>query len=129
MAIQIQMPNHLPDYETSLPAYGAVVGLPVGPGEIILQSAYGTDSGVSLSLTELGYRWNIPTPFFYFYLYGGAHYLFYAPDQGSHQFVGMQFGPGILFSFGDRMDIQIGLKGFFESQFMLAYTGVLSVRF
>ncbi len=124
--LKMLIPNNLPNFRTSVTAYGPSVSLLSKPHSVETQLSYGSNDGVTVYLAELSYRYEIDTPFFTFYLLTGAHYLFYSPlGAAAEKFPGIHFGPGVVLRFGSRVLLPLSIRVHFQKQSMIAAGGGL----
>lgn len=124
--LKMLIPNNLPNFRTSVTVYGPSVSLLSPPHSLETQLSYGSDSGVTVYLAELSYKYEVDTPFFTFYLLTGAHYLFYSPQAAlAEKFPGVHFGPGIVLRFASRVLLPLSVRVHFQKQSMIAVGGGL----
>ena len=123
LSLSILLPNRLPEFESNLLAYGPVIGIPIGKDALQIQGLYGYSTGLSLTLAELNYRFNIPTPFFSGFLLGGAHFLHYAFTGHNHDFFGGNGGLGFLLNMSRSFSMTLMMKVYLQDRAMLSFGG------
>ena len=117
------LPNRLPDFQTSLIAYGPTLGIPVGRDKIQVQAMYGATTGLSMSLAEMNYRFDIPTPFFTSFLLAGGHYLHYSFSGRGHDVWGMNLGLGFTLNMSRNFGLALSMKGYLQDRVMISFGG------
>jgi len=124
LVLQQLLPNHFPDFETSLLVYGPTIGIPVGNHTLQVQGLYGTGDGVSsLFLVETNFRLRGETPFFTAFVMAGIHLLHYSVSEVFREAFGGNAGIGFLIPMAHNFSFQLFLKAYLERKAMVSYGG------
>ncbi len=126
LSLQILLPNNLPDFSLSVPAYGIVASVPLGRDSIQVLAQYGSGEKFYLYSGEVNYALVLPTPFFTPFLLAGIHWMHYALSGVGHDNFGGNAGIGLLFPLSSDFQITLGLKSYLESRAIIAFGGGFS---
>lgn len=123
IALESLIPSKLPNFESSMPAYGVIAALPWGKDFVELQVMFGSTPGVTAKLFTAAYRLNIVTPHLNGFALAGAHFLSYATPGPDRNFFGGFLGLGSSIAMAQQFAIDVILKTYFQVRPMLAVGG------
>jgi hypothetical protein len=126
---QSLIPSGLPDFTTTLPVLGPVLGMPLLGGTLQVQGVWGGNgvTGLSLYLVETNYRRELMTPFFHAFVLVGAHYLHYGyPGGTTLDGPGVNAGIGLAFAMGEGFELSGALKAYLQNRTLLSFGGGFS---
>lgn len=126
LSVALLLPNHLPDFDTSLPTYGPLAAIFVGQDSIQIQALYGAKDGLSIYTVEAGYRLTASTPYFSGFALLGVHYLHYSFAQADHDYYGGNLGMGFSLSPTKSFDVRLELKSYFQERTVISSGGGFS---
>lgn len=123
LTFQVLLAGNLPDWVNSTSAYGVVGSMPVGDDAIQLQWQYASGNEFNLYLTEVNYRYLIPTPYFRLFALAGAHYLHYGLSGQNHDGPGGNLGIGVLVPLARDLHLSVSLKSYVRERSILSVGG------
>ena len=127
--IQTILPGQLPDFVSSLPVYGPILGIPFFGDNLQLQAFYGTLSDFWIYTFEANYRFNVATPFFTGFAQAGAHYMNYKRLANGHSYAGPNFATGVSFDMADNFDMNLLLKVYLQEHPLFSFGGGFALLF
>lgn len=129
LSIESLLPNQLPDFPSTVPVYGLLIGIPVFGHSLEAEGLYGANNGVTFYTGELAYRYEIETPFFIPFVLVGGHFSHYSYSGGSnHDFYGPLLGLGFLIPMGGSFDLSLLMKTYLPNLGVLGFGGGFSLR-
>lgn len=123
LTMQFLIPNSLPSFQLPVTAFGPHIGVPLFGSTLQVQGVYGGNEKVSLYNIEIAYRYNIFTPFFTAFVFGGVHYLHYGYQNDDHSFFGPMTGIGFYFPMAEFFSMGLGMKFYLPQKLMLGFGG------
>ncbi|MBI4403896.1 MAG: hypothetical protein HY537_07040 [Deltaproteobacteria bacterium] len=126
VSLALLLPNGLPDFDASMPAFGSTIGLRCGPGSIIVQGLYGSKEGITLYLLESGYQLPLSTPFFDSYVQAGLHHLRYSFASRENAYSGANFGFGFFLFTSKSFVLRLGAQLYFQARSIASICGGFS---
>ena len=123
LTLQYLVPNHLPDFEVPVTAFGIHIGIPVFSQTIQLQAVYGGGDKISLYNIEAAFRLNIPTPFFTSFVFAGGHYIHWGYARRDQSFFGPLTGLGFYFPMARNFKMGLGMKIYLPQKTILEFGG------
>ena len=123
LSMEVLVPNDLTDFQRTVPAMGPIATIPLGKDDIEIHIAYGSAQKISLFLSEVGYRYNVITPFIHPYFVGGIGYLHYGYAHNDHNFLTPLTGLGFWFSMTRNFQMNLAMKIYIPEKTILNFGG------
>jgi hypothetical protein len=126
LSVQQLIPTHMPEFNSSIPAFGPNILIPLGGDHLRVQGLFAGQNGVTLYMAEAGYYWTVTTPFFMGMVGLGAHYMHYNTIDASYDFVGGNLGVGLSLVMSKSFHVLLEMKGYIQERSMLTAGGGFS---
>jgi len=127
LTLQTMLPNELPDFAAALPVYGPLLGVSIGPHNLVVRGLYGAIEALSTYVVEAGVRWNIDLHFFHMYALTGGQLLHYSYAGSGRQYVGGNLGMGIVIPISGKYQVTVGAKAYITSRTLMNFETGFSI--